>query len=349
MKHSVISNALQDIDPRLIAEAMSAPNLREDRSQERSKSMEKYENRGHHTSGRRLVVAVLAACLVFALAISAYGANLFGIREMFRDENRDLPKEAETYIQSQEEAASMEELQAEVTQSLCDGNRLLVTLELHGKEAYFLLEQSVDPQDPVQSIGLDGSGTMEEYANSMGKQLLHVGVLLQGENFIGIQSTRFQYHGDGSMTVLAEAGLNGKISEAVCLITAVVPGGNVEDVKRIELPINISAAPAVENVEYVPDKPEAIAGMTVGNATVTESPMGLTIRWPVEIPEDGELDVRNVELVGLAYGEGGMVLEDDGNWYFTASMIQGTVADSFTAVFYDLSGTELGKIEFQKA
>lgn len=311
--------------------------------------MGKFENRERHISTRRLVGTALAACLVFALAISAYAANLFGIREMFRSENRELPEAVETYIQNQEEVASMEELQAEVTQSLCDGSRLLVTLELHGKEDYFLLEQSVDPQDLVQNIGLEGNGTVEEYARSMGKKLLHVGVLLNADNRIGVQSTKFQYHGDGSMTALVEAGLNGEISEAVCLITAVVPGGNVEDVKRMEIPVSISGAPVVDNGEFVPDMPDAIAGMTVGNAAVTESPMGLTIRWLVVISEDGELSVRNVELDGLDYGEGGMVLEDDGNWYFTASMIRGTVADSFTAVFYDWDGAVLGKIEFHKA
>lgn len=310
--------------------------------------MGKFENRARHISVRRLVGTVLAACLVFALAISAYAANLFGIREMFRSANRELPEAVETYIQNQEETASMEELQAEVTQSLCDDSRLLVTLEIHGKEDYFLLEQSVDPQDLVQNIGLEGNGTVETYAKSLGKKLLHVGVLLHADNRIGVQSTRFQYHGDGSMTALVEAGLNGEISQATCLITAVVPGGNVEDVKRMEIPVSISGAPVVDNGEYVPDTPEAISGMMVGNATVTESPMGLTIRWPVEIPEDGELDVRNVELDGLVYGEGGMVLEDDGNWYFTASMIQGTVADSFTAVFYGWDGAVLERIEFHK-
>lgn len=348
MKHKVLSDALQGIDPRLIEEAMVAPKVREDPSPERSKNVGKFENRAHRISGRRLVGTVLVACLVFALAISAYAANLFGIREMFRSENRELPEAAETYIQNQEEVASMEELQAEVTQSLCDGSRLLVTLELHGKEDYFLLEQSVDPQDLVQNIGLEGNGTVEEYAQSMGKKLLHVGVLLNADNRIGVQSTKFQYHGDGSMTALVEAGLNGEISQATCLITAVVPGGNVEDVKRMEIPVSISGAPVVDNGEFVPDMPDAIAGMTMGNATVTESPMGLTIRWPVEIPEDGELDVRNVELNGLAYGEGGMVLEDDGNWYFTASMIQGDIGDHFLATFYDENGAVLGQIQFQK-
>lgn len=347
MKHKVLSDALQGIDPRLIEEAMANPKFREDCSPERSKNMGKFENRAHRISARRLVGTVLAACLVFALAISAYAANLFGMREMFRSENRELPEAAETYIQNQGEAASMEELQAEVTQSLCDDSRLLVTLELHGKEDYFLLEQSVDPQDLVQNIGLEGNGSVEEYAQSMGKQLLHVGVILKGDNMIGVQSTKFQYHGDGSMTALVEAGLNGEISEAACLITAVVPGGNVEDVKRMEIPVSISGAPVADDGEFVPDMPDAIAGMTVGNATVTESPMGLTIRWQVEIPENGELDVRNVELVGLDYGEGGMVLEDNGNWYFTASGIRGKLEASFTACFYDGDGGLLGQIQFQ--
>lgn len=310
--------------------------------------MGKYESSKRHISSRRLVGTVLAACLVFALAISAYAANLFGIREMFRNENRELPETAETYIQNQEEAASMQELQAEVTQTLCDGNRLLVTLALRGKENYFLLDQSVDPQEPLTAIDLEGSGTVETYAQSMGKQLLHVGVRVQGDNLIGAQSTQFRYYGDGSMTALVDAGLNGEITDAVCLITAVVPGGNVEDVRRLEIPINIAGAPTVGSREFVPDHANAVANMTIGNATVTESGMGLTIRWPVMIPEDGELDVKKVELEGLPYSEGGMVLEDDGNWYFTASMIQGSIGDSFTAVFYDWNDAVLGSVCFKK-
>lgn len=348
MKHEFLNQVLYNLDPALIEEAMAVPNFREDHSRERSKNMGKYESSKHHISLRRLAGTVLAACLVFALAISAYAANLFGIREMFRNENRELPETAETYIQNQEEAASMQELQAEVTQTLFDGNRLLVTLALHGKENYFLLDQSVDPQESLTAIGLEGSGTVETYAQSMGKQLLHVGVRVQGDNLIGAQSTRFRYHEDGSMTALVDAGLNGEITDAVCLITAVVPGGNVEDVWRMELPINIAGAPTVGSGEFVPDHANAVANMTIGNATVTESGMGLTIRWPVMIPEDGELDVKKVELEGLPYSEGGMVLEDDGNWYFTVSMIQGSIGDSFTAVFYDWNDAVLGSVCFKK-
>lgn len=349
MKHEFLNQVLYNLDPALIEEAMVAPNCREDRSPERSKNMGKYESSKRRISLRRLAGSVLAACVVFALAISAYATNLFGIREMFRNENRELPEAAETYIQNQEEAASMQELQAEVTQILCDCNRLLVTLTLRGKENYFLLDQSVDSQEPLTAIGLEGSGTVETYAQSMGKQLLYVGVRMQGDNLIGVQSTQFRYHGDGSMTALVDAGLNGEITDAVCLITAVVPGGNVEDVRRMEIPINISGAPTAGSGEYVPDHTNAVANMTIGNAIVTESALGLTICWPIMVPGDGELDVKKVELEGIPYGEGGMVLEDDGNWYFTASMIQDSIGDSFTATFYDWNDILLGSVQFEKA
>lgn len=349
MKHTYLTAALQNIDPQLIEEALARPAVSAERSPERKGTMGHYENKRHGISMRKLTGLVLAACLVFALAISAYAANLFGIREMFRSANRELPEAAETYIQNQEEAASMDVLQAEVTQSLCDGNRLLVTLELHGKDNYFLLEQSIDPQDLVQNIGIDGNGSVEAYARDMGKELLHVGVLLKGENMIGVQSTQFQYHGDGNMTVLVEAGLNGEVSDTVCMISAVIPGGNVDDIARMEIPISISGAPTVADGLYVPDEPKAVPNMAVGNATVTETPLGVTLRWPVTMTDEEALNGMNVELVGLDYGEGGMVLEDDGNWYFTASMIQGNVEDSFTAVFYDGNGIALGKIEFHRA
>lgn len=348
MKHAYLTAALQNIDPQLIEEALSLPAIPAGRSPERKRTMGHYENKRHGISMRKLTGLVLAACLVFALTICAYAANLFGIREMFRSANRELPEAAEPYIQDQGENASMTGLSAEVTQSLCDGSRLLVTLELHGKEDYFLLEQSIDPQDSVRNIGVDGDESVEAYTHSLGKKLLQVGILLKGENQIGIQSTQFRYHGDGNMTALVEAGLNGDISEAVCLISAVEPGGNVEDVERLEIPVQISGAPKAAEKTYVPEKPDAIPGMTVGNATVTETPMGITIRWLVTMMDEEALNGMKVELDGLDYGEGGMVWEEDGNWYFTASLIQGDIGDHFLATFYDGNGVVLGQIQFQK-
>ena len=45
-------------------------------------------------SHRKLVALILAACLVFSLAATAYAANLFGIRELFRTYYRELPETA---------------------------------------------------------------------------------------------------------------------------------------------------------------------------------------------------------------------------------------------------------------
>ena len=57
-------------------------------------------------SHRKLAVLILAACLVFSLAVAAYAANLFGIRELFRTPYRELPETAVAYIQQETAAAT---------------------------------------------------------------------------------------------------------------------------------------------------------------------------------------------------------------------------------------------------
>ena len=91
MNRKLISKAISDIDDFFIAEAQSSPVVKTDHAPERISNMGKYENKRNGVNSRRLISLVLAACLVFTLAITAYAFNLFGIREMFRNKNQDLP------------------------------------------------------------------------------------------------------------------------------------------------------------------------------------------------------------------------------------------------------------------
>ncbi len=122
MNRKLISKAISDIDDSFIAESMSPPVVRADHAPERTSNMSKYENKRRGVNSRRLISLILAACLVFTLAITAYALNLFGIREMFRTENRELPVEADPYIQQHTETAKAEEWSANVTESLCDSS-----------------------------------------------------------------------------------------------------------------------------------------------------------------------------------------------------------------------------------
>ena len=98
--------------------------------------------------------------------------------------------------------------------------------------------------------------------------------------------------------------------------------------------------------EFVPEDPNAIPGVTLGNATVTDSPLGMTIRWPESIADGCE--VMKVEIEGCTYGEGGSVMAEDGSYIFTANMVQGTIDDSFTVKFYDWDKNLMGEVVFRQ-
>ena len=77
------------IDSVYIEEAMDAGH-----APERTSNMGKYENQRNAMQSRRLMALVLAACLMLSLAVAAYAMNFFGLREMFRTGNRELPEAA---------------------------------------------------------------------------------------------------------------------------------------------------------------------------------------------------------------------------------------------------------------
>lgn len=342
MNRDLISKAITGISAQYIDEALEAP-AREN-APERTKNMGKFENRQRGTSSRRIVTLALAACLIFALAATAYATNIFGLRELFNTENRQLPEEAVPYIQQHTEAVSREGLTARVVESLCNNGKLMATVEISGGDKYILCEQSFNQEDPASAIGVPGEQTLQEYAVSQGKTLLFVGVRLDGENFAGVQSTRFEYDGSGKLTVLAEADLTGEVTEATCHISAYEADAAVADILRLEIPFTVSPATSSQERIFTPDDPDAIPGLTLGNATVTDSPLGMTIRWPETIADS--CDVMKVEIEGCTYGEGGSIMTEDGNYCFTASMVQGTIGDSFTVKFYDWDKELMGQVVF---
>lgn len=343
MNRDLINKAITGISAQYIDEALEAP-AREN-APERTKPMGKFENRQRGTSIRRIVAVALAACLLLALAATAYATNIFGLRELFNTENRQLPEKAVPYIQQHTEAVSQEGLTAQVKESLCNNGKLMATVEVSGGDKYILCEQSFNQENPVSSIGVPGEQTLQEYADSQGKTLLFVGVMLDGENFVGVQSTRFEYDGSGKLIVLAEADLTGEVTEATCHVSAYEADAAVADILRLEIPFTVSPADGQERV-FTPDNATAIPGLTVGNATVTDSPLGMTIRWPETIADS--CDVMKVEIEGCTYGEGGSIMTEDGNYCFTASMVEGTIGDSFTVKFYDWDKDLIGQVVFTK-
>ena len=304
-------------------------------------------------SHRKLAVLILAACLVFSLAVAAYAANLFGIRELFRTPCRELPETAVAYIQQETAAAEVEGgWSCAITESLCDNSTVMATVTIRGGDMYIVAPTDADPDQSVGIIGIAGEQTLSEYAAAQGKKLLLVGasILKVGDEEIGGGSQRMENISESEMVILTRCNKTVSASnpEAVCLVYAREEGSN--EVQRVELPFVLSEAPAASEGEtYHPLNPNAIPGLTVRDMTVTETPLGYNIRMPATVTDqEASYNIMKVEIEGLTYGEGSHGSEDDGNWYFDAYMCQGTLGDILIVHYYDCDKQPIGEIEFRK-
>lgn len=360
MNRERISKALSQIEDRYIAESMSYRPSGRAHAPERKPKMGKYEQnqttkRG--TSVRKLTALILAACLVFALAITAYAANLWGIREMFNTPNRQLPQEAEDYIvpqtQPSESAAQASDWSAHVTESLYDGSRLMVTVAISGGDQYILASDYAMPGETESVIGLSGEQTLEAYAASQGKKLLMIGATMRGSEGleIPVESYLAKSTSDREMTILVDADMvtaSGSVSQGVCRVYA-VEAETGEKIKELSLPVQLTQTPVSEADIFVPDDPDAIPGVRMGEATVSKSPLGYSIQFmETETVKDARYDLMKYEFEEVEYSAGGSVLMDDGNYYFQTSMAQGTVTDTLTLHVYDWDKQLLGTVVFRK-
>lgn len=352
MNRKLISKALNGIEENYLVECMTYRGKERGQAPERNPKMGKYENATARPHSRRLLALILAACLIFALATTAYAANLFGIREMFKTYNRELPEAAVPYIQTQTEAAKGEDWSCRVTESLCDLGKVLTTVVVSGGDQYIVAPDDAYPSDSVSTIGLSGDQTLEEYARDQGKQLLFASATLMLNEELGVftEMQKFENSSPSEMTILLESTrMNDGTNPAGEVVCSVFARGADGEQKRLEVPFTLSEAPASEGGTYVPEDPDAIPGMTVGKATVTQTPLGISVRIPETVTDQDAFDeIMKVEIDGITYLEGGGVLEDDGKIYFQFSMGQGTLTDTLTVHYYDWDKQPIGDIVFKR-
>ena len=346
MNRNLVSKAISNIDDAFIAETLSPPVPHQDRAPERTIQMGRYESKKTKTSSRRLVAIALAACLVFAMAATAYAANLFGIRDILTD----FPEAADPYIQVHTETMAAEDWSAGITESFCDVDKIITTVTVSGGDKYIIAPTDADPDTLAANIGIEGDMTLGEYAAQQGKELLFVGATLVQNEQLGIfmESQAFVHVSASEMNILVESNRIGdEGGEAICRVYA---RDVAENRMNLELPFTLKQAPSDSSGTYVPDNVNPFPGMTVGNVTVSESPLGISIRFMTSV-ESQEVfdDIKKVEFDGIVRGEGGgWVLEDDGNWWFTVSGCTGDVGDTLIARYYDWDDQPIGTITFVK-
>ena len=350
MNRKLISKAFNDIDEAFIVETMNSPVKHARPSPERTVNMGKFEKPTYHTHSRRLISLILAACLVFTLAITAYAVNAFGIREMFRTQTRELPEAVDPYIQQHTETAAAEDWSARIRESLCDSGKILTTVTVTGGDKYIIVPTDAMPDDSVGIIGIKGDRTLSDYAAEQGKELLFVGASLMRNENLGVftETQTFVNISDTEMNILLESGRSGEEEpgDAICLIYARDKDQNRLD---LEVPFTLEPVPVEGERVYVPVDPNTIPGISVGEATVKETPMGLNIRWMETVTDlEAAYNIMKYDIEGVTYREGGGVQEDDGNWYYQFSMAEGSVGDTMIVHVYDWDKEPIGDIIFQE-
>lgn len=299
---------------------------------------------------RKLIAAGLAACLAAALAGTAYAENFLGIREMWQRADRQLPEAAAGLIEQQGESGAAEGWSARVTESLCDASTVMVTVTVSGGERYIVAPTDAEPDDPVSAIGLDGNETLGDYAAKQGKTLLLAGANLPFEQLGSAgQSQTFRSISASEMAILiqAEKTLSEPLIDTSCTVYAAEAGS--KEARRVEIPLTLTQADA-EEIKFSPVDPGAVPGLSIGEATVTETPLGINIRFPVLAADNTVLDnIMKMDCDEITNQEGGgFVLGEDDIYYVQWSMGQGSLADTLHVHFYDWNGGAVGSIVFQK-
>lgn len=349
MNRKLISKALGGIDDRFIAEALVYE--KKQSSPERTSKMGRYENTNARGHSRHLAALILAACLVFALAVTAYAANAFGIRDMFRSETRELPQEVDSYIQQHTEKAEEADIRCRIDESYCDSGKVMVTLTVLGGDDCILASEWDSPDTPVSEIGLDGEQTLGDYAREQGKQLLFVFATMRDTEELGIfeESYDCEHPSPNEMHILVmgtRMGTGAIAGEAKC-------GVYIQDAegyqKHIQVPFTLSQAEAEDSGIFVPDHPNALPGITIGNATVTKEASGIKVRWKADAVDQMAFNFKTTVEEITQYNGGGYVLEDDGCWYFELYMGQGEITDTMTFHFTDWdSGETIADVVFTR-
>ncbi len=274
---------------------------------------------------RKLWVLILAACLVFALAVTAYAVvNILGIRDMLSGTTQALPSEVEPYITPETAATEAEEgWSCALTQSLYTGDKLLITVTVSGGDQYIVAPTYCGPEDSTMEIGLDGSQTLQEYAAQQDKKLLFAGARVDLDGWDGNgQGQLMKNTSPGEMTILISGDHLVDIPETLtgtCEVYVVdAENRGIEDVMRQKLPLTLTAAPQPEGEgrTFTLQSGE-VPGLRFAEATLTKTLTGYKFQLPFAVVDkkavENYLKVYCPELDfwgWLDFGSGNIWLED---------------------------------------
>lgn len=348
MNRKLIRDALDMIDDAFIEECIVRRSTEASASSGRESKTMKYQFTEKRT--KRLIAVAAAAALVLMMAVTAVAANLWGIRDLFESSGRELPSEADGYVQSQSCSVSGEGWTCTVRESLCDGEQVTAAAVINCSDDYIVAPTDSSASDPAESLGIDSDLTLGEYAASQGKRLIYVNVGISFSEAPGKAMggyLHFKNIADNEMLVLSNVSKAPKdaSSHGICTVYVTRDDGTKE---KASVDFDIITAPVISKATYVPVDASSVPGITVGEATVAQTVMGISIEFKETVTDFAAFDRMEMVCEGIQDYMGGSVMEN-GEWYLKLTDGQGTVSDTLTIRVVDVrTGELMGTIVFEK-
>lgn len=296
----------------------------------------KYEARPGH---RRLWVLVLAACLVIAMALTAYAANFMGIREAMTGTLEQVSPGEAAYITPETAAAESDAgWSCALTESLYTGEKIMLSVTIRAGEEYILIPAYINGSYPVGEIGLSGDETLQEYADRLGKTLLKAEASMDFTDWdVNGQGIFPRSNGTNELTLIldSEHTLRGPETLTGTCTVYVWPLGQEEPTIET-LPLSLTAAPEPEGDKQIfhPVVSDSVPGMLFQDGTLSKSLSGYRLQLPFTITDRGLVDdylktyCEELDLWGLLDKSTGNVFYDIPTNDFGQATIQIRNSDS---------------------
>ena len=314
MTISEFNKAMNGIDDRFL----SAWEERQKKIDPLPEGKGKYEARPSH---RRLWVLVLAACLVIAMALTAYAANFMGIREAMTGTLEQVSPGEAAYITPETAAAESDAgWSCALTESLYTGEKIMLSVTIRAGEDYILIPAYINGSYPVGEIGLSGNETLQEYADRLGKTLLKAEASMDFTDWdVNGQGIFPRSNGTNELTLIldSEHTLRGPETLTGTCTVYVWPLGQEEPTIET-LPLSLTAAPEPEGDKQIfhPVVSDSVPGMLFQDGTLSKSLSGYRLQLPFTITDRGLVDdylktyCEELDLWGLLDKSTGNVFYD---------------------------------------
>lgn len=288
---------------------------------------------------KRLWVLILAACLVIAMALTAYAVNFMGIREAMTGTLEQVSPGEAAYITPETAAAESDAgWSCALTESLYTGEKIMLSVTIRAGEEYILIPAYINGSYPVGEIGLSGDETLQEYADRLGKTLLKAEASMDFTDWdVNGQGIFPRSNGTNELTLIldSEHTLRGPETLTGTCTVYVWPLGQEEPTIET-LPLSLTAAPEPEGDKQIfhPVVSDSVPGMLFQDGTLSKSLSGYRLQPPFTVTDKSIVDdylktyCEELDLWGLLDKSTGNVFYDIPTNDFGQATIQIRNSDS---------------------